>query len=102
MPADPPVLLVVDIRGPFAFALNGALTPVRAAHVDIVGVLTLGMITALGEVSASIPPGSGRSMYSIPDVILHGQRAWWLPVRWWIARGEGLPSPFVDDVDECV
>lgn len=48
MAAEPSVLLVVDLAGTFAFALNGALTAVRAAHVDIVGVLTLGLITALG------------------------------------------------------
>jgi uncharacterized membrane protein YeiH len=41
-------LLVLDLVGTFAFALNGALTAVRAAHVDIVGVVTLGMITAVG------------------------------------------------------
>src|SRR5687767_8620455 len=46
--SDPPVLLVLDLAGTFAFALNGALTAVRAAHVDIVGVVTLGMITAVG------------------------------------------------------
>jgi uncharacterized membrane protein YeiH len=45
---DPPVLLVLDLAGTFAFALNGGLTAVRAAHVDIVGVITLGMITAVG------------------------------------------------------
>jgi uncharacterized membrane protein YeiH len=45
---DPPVLLILDLAGTFAFALNGALTAVRAAHVDIVGVVTLGMITAVG------------------------------------------------------
>jgi uncharacterized membrane protein YeiH len=45
---EPPVLLVLDLAGTFAFALNGALTAVRAAHVDIVGVVTLGIITALG------------------------------------------------------
>jgi uncharacterized membrane protein YeiH len=45
---DPPVLLVLDLAGTFAFALNGALTAVRATHVDIVGVVTLGMITAVG------------------------------------------------------
>jgi uncharacterized membrane protein YeiH len=45
---DPPVLLVLDLAGTFAFALNGALTAVRAVHVDIVGVITLGMITAVG------------------------------------------------------
>lgn len=42
------MLLVLDLVGTFAFALNGALTAVRAAHVDIVGVVTLGMITAVG------------------------------------------------------
>ena len=46
--SDPPVLLVLDLGGTFAFALNGALTAVRAAHLDIVGVITLGMITAVG------------------------------------------------------
>jgi uncharacterized membrane protein YeiH len=45
---EPPVLLVLDLVGTFAFALNGALTAVRAAHVDIVGVITLGLITAVG------------------------------------------------------
>jgi uncharacterized membrane protein YeiH len=42
------LLLVLDLAGTFAFALNGALTAVRATRLDIVGVLTLGMITALG------------------------------------------------------
>ena len=40
--------LVLDLVGTFAFALNGALTAVRAARLDIVGVVVLGMITALG------------------------------------------------------
>ena len=48
MTAEPAALLVLDLVGTFAFALNGALTAVRAAHVDIVGVVTLGMITAMG------------------------------------------------------
>lgn len=42
------MLLVLDLVGTFAFALNGALTAVRAAHIDIVGVVTLGMTTAVG------------------------------------------------------
>jgi uncharacterized membrane protein YeiH len=41
-------LLVLDLIGTFAFALNGALTALRATRLDIVGVVTLGMITALG------------------------------------------------------
>lgn len=43
-----PVLLVLDLAGTFAFAPNGALTAVRAGHLDLVGVITLGMITAVG------------------------------------------------------
>jgi len=41
-------VLILDLVGTFAFALNGGLTAVRAAKVDIVGVITLGMITAMG------------------------------------------------------
>ncbi|GAA1118997.1 trimeric intracellular cation channel family protein [Kribbella jejuensis] len=40
--------LVLDLTGTFAFALNGALTALRVTRVDIVGVVTLGMLTALG------------------------------------------------------
>lgn len=42
------LLLVLDLVGVFAFALNGALTALRAAQLDIVGVVGLGMTTALG------------------------------------------------------
>ena len=42
------MLLGLDLVGTFAFALNGGLTAVRAVHVDVVGVVTLGMITAVG------------------------------------------------------
>lgn len=48
MPGDLSVLLVLDLVGTFAFALNGALTAVRTVDVDVVGVLTLGILTALG------------------------------------------------------
>lgn len=48
MSTEPPLLLALDLTGTFAFALNGALTAVRVARLDIVGVVTLGMITALG------------------------------------------------------
>lgn len=46
--SEPPLLLALDLTGTFAFALNGALTAIRSARLDIVGVVTLGMITALG------------------------------------------------------
>ena len=42
------VLLILDLCGAFAFALNGALTAARAAHLDIVGIVTLGVVTAVG------------------------------------------------------
>lgn len=50
MTGEPPLLLALDLTGTFAFALNGALTALRAARPDIVGVVTLGMITALGGI----------------------------------------------------
>lgn len=58
-----PVLLVLDLLGTCAFALNGALTALRVARLDIVGVVTLGMITALGggiirDVLLDLPPAT--------------------------------------------
>jgi uncharacterized membrane protein YeiH len=47
-PAAVTTALVLDLAGTFAFALNGAFTGIRFARLDIVGVVTLGMITALG------------------------------------------------------
>jgi uncharacterized membrane protein YeiH len=46
--SGPPLLLALDLAGTFAFALNGAITAVEEAKLDIVGILTLGMVTALG------------------------------------------------------
>jgi uncharacterized membrane protein YeiH len=48
MQTTSPLYLALDLTGTFAFALNGALTAVRVARLDIVGVVTLGMITAIG------------------------------------------------------
>lgn len=48
MPPTDTVLLVLDLIGTFAFALNGALTAERMMRLDIVGVLTLATITAIG------------------------------------------------------
>jgi uncharacterized membrane protein YeiH len=59
-------LLVLDLTGTFVFALNGALTAVRTARLDVVGVLTLGVITALGGgivrdvLIGSVPPATFR------------------------------------------
>ena len=66
MNPQPLLLLVLDLTGTFVFALNGALTAVRAARLDVVGVVTLGMMTALGGgvirdlVIGDIPPATFR------------------------------------------
>ncbi|MDQ0787875.1 trimeric intracellular cation channel family protein [Streptomyces sp. B3I8] len=41
-------MLTLDLTGTFAFGLNGAPTAVEAARLDLVDVVVLGMITALG------------------------------------------------------
>lgn len=48
MSSEPAPLLALDLTGTFAFGLNGALTAVRATRLDVVGVVVLGMITAMG------------------------------------------------------
>lgn len=45
---EPPLLLALDLAGTFVFAVNGALTGLEAARLDIVGMVALGMVTALG------------------------------------------------------
>jgi uncharacterized membrane protein YeiH len=45
---EPPLLLALDLTGTFVFAVNGAITGLQAARLDIVGMLALGMVTALG------------------------------------------------------
>jgi uncharacterized membrane protein YeiH len=64
MHAEPMLLLALDLTGTFVFGLNGALTAVRAARLDVVGVVTLGMMTALGGgvirdvLIGSVPPAT--------------------------------------------
>lgn len=48
MAAQPTLLLVLDLVGTFVFALDGALTAQRVARLDVVGVVALGMVTAMG------------------------------------------------------
>ncbi|MCV7196485.1 trimeric intracellular cation channel family protein [Mycobacterium angelicum] len=66
MNPEPPLLLVLDLAGTFVFGLNGAMTAVRAARLDVVGVVTLGMMTALGGgvvrdlIIGAVPPATFR------------------------------------------
>ncbi|MGB4891146.1 MAG: TRIC cation channel family protein, partial [Propionicimonas sp.] len=49
MSIDPAfLLLVLDLAGVLVFAVDGGLTARAATRLDIVGVVSLGMITALG------------------------------------------------------
>ncbi len=41
-------MLALDLAGTFSFSLNGSLTAVQHAKLDLVGVVSLGMVTALG------------------------------------------------------
>ena len=67
MVSESPLLLVLDLTGTFAFAVNGALTALRLARLDIVGVITLGIITAIGGgiirdvLIDSLPPATSPS-----------------------------------------
>lgn len=64
MTTEAPVLLALDLTGTFAFAVNGAFTALRMARLDIVGVVTLAVITALGGgiirdvLLGSLPPAT--------------------------------------------
>lgn len=48
MDPQPTLLFALDLTGTFVFGLNGALTALRVTRLDVVGVVTLGMMTALG------------------------------------------------------
>jgi uncharacterized membrane protein YeiH len=48
MTTEPTLLVWLDLGGTFTYAVNGGLTAVRAARVDIVGVVTLAMVSGLG------------------------------------------------------
>jgi uncharacterized membrane protein YeiH len=64
MVREPTLLLSLDLTGTFVFALNGALTAIQAARVDLVGVITLGVVTAIGGgvirdlIIGAVPPAS--------------------------------------------
>ncbi|OJZ65863.1 hypothetical protein BRW65_27480 [Mycobacterium paraffinicum] len=66
MDTESTLLLALDLSGIFVFGLNGALTAVRVVRLDIVGVVALGMATALGGgvirdvLLGSIPPATFR------------------------------------------
>lgn len=69
-------VLVIDLLGTFAFALNGALTALRHVRLDIVGVVVLGVMTAVGGgitrdvLIGDTPPAAFRVWYYLTIAIL--------------------------------
>ena len=64
MVSQPTLLLALDLAGTFVFALDGASDALRVARLDIVGTITLGIITAIGGgiirdlLIGSVPPAT--------------------------------------------
>lgn len=60
---------IIDVLGTFAFAVNGAFTATRMVRLDIVGVLVLGVITAIGGgimrdvLIGAVPPSAFTHWY---------------------------------------
>jgi uncharacterized membrane protein YeiH len=60
------LLIVLSLTGTFVFGLNGALTAMGAERLDLVGVVVLGTITALGGgiirdvLLGALPPATFR------------------------------------------
>lgn len=72
------LLLVLDLIGTFAFALNGALTAIKVARLDVVGVVTLAIITAIGGgimrdvLIGDVPPAAFQLWYYLAVSLLGG------------------------------
>lgn len=72
---QPPLLLFLDLAGTFVFAVNGALVAIRATRLDIVGVVTLGMLTGLGggtlrdALILRVPSVLRNELYAIPALV---------------------------------
>jgi uncharacterized membrane protein YeiH len=60
------LLIALELTGTFVFGLNGALTAMEAEQLDLVGVVVLGAITALGGgivrdiLIGALPPATFR------------------------------------------
>ncbi|GAA0948414.1 trimeric intracellular cation channel family protein [Pseudonocardia zijingensis] len=96
-----PLLAVLDLLGTFVFGLNGALTALRATRLDIVGVVTLGMVTAMGGgivrdvLIGDVPPATLRDWPYLALAASGGLLAFVLAR--WLDRWE-LPITVLDAV----
>lgn len=85
MASEGPLLLSLDLAGTFVFALNGAMTALRAAKLDVVGVVALGMVTGLGGgiirdvLIGAVPPATFRDWRYLVVAAAGGLMAFALP-----------------------
>ena len=83
MHPGPVLLLALDLTGTFVFALNGALTAVRAARLDVVGVVTLGMMTAL---AAALSATLSSATFHLRRFVIGVTSRWPSGADWWRLR----------------
>lgn len=75
---DSALFLTIDLVGTFVFALNGSLTAIRVAHLDLFGVTTLGIVTAIGGgvtrdlLLGATPPASFQLWYYLAVAVAGG------------------------------
>ena len=83
MTTEPALLVCLDLGGTFIYAVNGGLTAVRAARLDIVGVVTVAMVSGLGGgIIRDILLGALRRRRSVTGATSR----WQPPGAWWRSR----------------
>lgn len=76
------MVLALDLLGTVTFALNGAMTASRRVRLDIVGVLSLGVITAIGGglirdvLLGATPPAAFQHWYYLAAAGAGAGAAW--------------------------
>ncbi|WP_028649543.1 trimeric intracellular cation channel family protein [Nocardiopsis sp. CNT312] len=80
------IILVLDLVGVFAFALDGALTGIRTTRVDIVGVMSLAVVTAIGggiirDVLLGVTPATFQDWRYLVTALAGGTVAFFLGHR---------------------
>ncbi len=77
-----PILLALDVLGTLTFALNGALTASRRVRLDVVGVVALGVVTAIGGgmtrdvLLGDTPPDALKHWYYLAAALAGSLVAW--------------------------
>lgn len=76
------ILLALDVLGTLTFALNGALTASRRVRLDVVGVVALGIVTAIGGglirdvLIGDTPPAALTHWYYLVAALAGSLAAW--------------------------